>query len=96
MVPESQLRNTSVDPLVALSSYGQSNQSLAEAGGVPTVDEIAEGVKGSLKTIMSLAVSVAESVPTLSEKMKLIRQTALESTLTVQSMAESGSEGGGY
>lgn len=69
---------------------------MAQAGGPPSVDQMAEGVRNTLKSIMAMAVSAAESAPPIAEKMKAVRQGAMEAMLVVQNMATGGSEGGGY
>lgn len=100
VTPEANLPNRAnpVDPLVALQGMGQ-GMGMAQAGGAPDVNQLAEGVRNTLKTIMAAAVSVAETVPSTADRMKQVRQLAMESMLQVQNMAESGQggdSGGGY
>ena len=95
MTPESQIpvRDTPPDMLAALTNM-QSGQSLAEAGGPPSAEEQAKGILDSLKQIMALAVSIATSAPPVADKMKAVRQSAMEASLVVQNMAQSGNGGG--
>ena len=70
---------------------------MAAAGGPPTVDDQAQGILSNLRAIMAMAVSIASSVEPVADKMKDIRQSAMEAMLVVQNMAQSGNGSGtGY
>jgi|ERR1700738_757575 len=96
MTPQSQFQSADSQQGSPLASLMGDN-GMAQAGGAPNAQQQAEGVKDTLKGIMAAAVSVAASVPSLGDKMKEIRQSAMEGILVVQNMAAgSGSDSGGY
>jgi hypothetical protein len=78
----------------AMGEAGGFGQSMATAGGAPTADQLATGVLDSLKQLMSAAVEISTTVPSVAQQMKAVRQASMEAMLIVQNLAQSGNEGG--
>lgn len=94
MTPESAFpeRNPEPDPLAGLRAL-QPQESLAE----PNAQSQAEGILDGFRQLMAFTTTTASSVPPLAEKMRNIRQLAMEAMMQVQSMTEQdGGQGGAY
>lgn len=65
--------------------------------GAPTAEDLAHGVKETLKRMMADAVHIAETAPALADRMKQVRQLAMESVMVTQNMVDQDESGsGGY
>lgn len=93
MTPANNLpqRDSPPDPLVGLRTLAP-QQSMAE----PNAEQQAEGILDGFRQMMAFTATTATNVPTLAEKMRNIRQLAMEAMMQVQSMAEQGGPEGTY
>lgn len=93
MTPDNALpnRTTPADPLAGLQALAPQQQ-MAE----PDANQMAQGVLDTLRNVLATSAAVARDVPPLADKMRSIRQAAMEAMLQMQTMTAQGSEPEGY